>query len=261
MAITFTNGAAGFTTVFTGSQTWTDMTHATPSDAATDKLVLQVLGGSYPVGTPPAAVNFTPTNYTKVEVGSGVRTVGTAHTVEVHSYYAKLASAPANLNGSDSGGGTWRTSAIGLIIAGQDLTTPIRAYATNSGYTTGGSGQEITFPDTSSVSDGDMVIRLAFAGHEDDTFTHGTFTGTGSTSITNQPGNGSFRTAMWASYGIKSGAGAPGTATLGFGAAGASRNWIAKTIVIAVAGGGGGSSVAPLATLSPRTIAPFSISY
>jgi hypothetical protein len=144
-----------------------------------------------------------------------------------------LTTSPTNLNFNESVGGQRRQSAIGLIFSGHDTINPIAAYATNSG-----TGTTITFPDTSSVADGDYILRVTFVAHEDVTCSFSSFTG--STTIANLPESGSFRNGLFAGFSVKSGAGAPGTDTVTLNN---SFQWVSLTIVVKAAFSGGGLSI------------------
>lgn len=230
MAISINNtDGAGYTAYKNGSGTWADASITTPSDAGSDDLLVEFLAASYPIS--PGFTAWTPTlnDVTgEAEVGSGLHYDGTSHDVEVHALYAALSSSPSTLNVTADG--LFRRSALGLLVNGHDTGSPIRAYATGSG-----NGTTVTFPDTSSVNDGDMVLRFVHIGKEDTSLSFDAVSGV--TDIWSDPASGNFAGGDYLGYSIKSGAGAPGTATMGL-TAGGNRDWVAMTIVVAVAGGG-----------------------
>jgi hypothetical protein len=127
--------------------------------------------------------------------------------------------------------GTTNTAKSGLLIAasGVDTSTPIAASASNTGV-----GTTVTFPDTASVSSGDLILRIVF------------WEGTAGTDVpaisgfTEQFGSdlpgGDTRLGVAAGSSTSSG-GAPGTTTATLSV---STEWLAFTVVLKAAGGGGG---------------------
>jgi hypothetical protein len=126
------------------------------------------------------------------------------------------------------------TAKCGLIFAasGVDTTTPVAASASNSG-----TGTTVTFPDTASVTSGDLILRICtWEGTGASLPSINAYTGVVGSAL---PSSG---TGVGISFGaVSSSGGAPGTATATLSV---STEWIAFTVVLKAASS---TSVAPLA--------------
>jgi hypothetical protein len=127
------------------------------------------------------------------------------------------------------------TQKTGMIFAftGVDTSTPVAA----TGTPNTGTGTTITFPDTASVSSGDLILRIcSWEGTGASTPSISAFTGVAATKLPNSGTNTGIALAA-----VSSSGGAPGTATATLSA---SESWIAFTVVLKAASS---TSVAPLA--------------
>jgi hypothetical protein len=131
-----------------------------------------------------------------------------------------------------SGAATQKTGLI-FAVTGVDTTTPVAA----TGTPNTGTGTTVTFPDTSAVSSGDLILRIvSWEGTASNAPSISSFTGV----VGSYPPFGGTNTGI-SFAAVSSSGGAPGTATATLSA---STEWIAFTVVLKAASS---TSVAPLA--------------
>jgi hypothetical protein len=235
MAIAFTNtSGTGYRFASNGSGDGsTDVPAlANPSDIGSGKLLLGLWAGTDNAGAMVACAPVWPNISNEVNVTGSLTTLS-SFDIDMRVLYSLLASTPTNCNYDEANNSNRRNIGAVLVITGHDATTPVSQTATGNG-----TGTTVTFPDTASVNDGDMVLRWCVIGKDDESLSFSGFTG--ATTVISSPQSGLFRSGWFLGYDIKSGNGAPGTKALTLSA---SKNWKAYTVIVAVAGGGADTSL------------------
>ncbi|MEY5060841.1 MAG: hypothetical protein RIS45_762 [Planctomycetota bacterium] len=235
MAISFTNTAGtGYAySEDTGDTGTTDVPAlATPSDAGSGKLLIGIWGAG-------ADTSFSAQTPVLANAASTTEIINQAYAPdqvgELHCLYKLLASSPTNCNWNATPSANRKRVAAALIFDGIDTGSPIRSYAAS----TGNSGAVVTFPDTSSASAGDVVLRVCQILKQDWSYTYnGTTVGT----VIRNSVPATYHDGVFYGYDTHSSGSTPGTKTATWSG---TVRWIAATIVIAAAGG---STVAPKAS-------------
>lgn len=234
MAITFNNSSGtGYTySEDTGDTGTTDVpAMSAPSDAASGALLI----GFWGAGSDLAFSAQTPL---LANVASTTELFSQLYEPdqhgELHCLYKHLSSTPTNGNWNATPSANRKRVAALLALTGHDSGSPIRAYAVATGTST-----SITFPDTASVNDGDLVLRFAQILKQDWSYT---FSGTTVGTVIRNSVPSTYHDGVFYGYDVKSGAGTPGTKTATWSG---TVRYIAATVVIAASAGSGSSEAPP----------------